>query len=124
MLKHDILQNLLDGNKIVRNGWLDPNNPFKYIEYDSNYNMILVHKDGSFEPHFNTFAIIDEWDVYTEPEWFDEIPPQGVICYVDNNVIDIILSFNKDTRKFSSRYKQYSFANPVINAEIELLFFR
>jgi len=122
MTRREILQWLLDGNRVAKVSWLGTGSPIKCIEYDINTILTLVYKDGMTEQSREVFVNTDEWIQYTEPEWYDDIPSQGTICYVDNTTVDIIYSYNKTTRKFSGLYREHNMANPMAPVEIELLY--
>lgn len=122
MTRKEILQWLLNGNRIAKVSWFGTGSPIKCIEYDVNYIMTLVYKDGMTQQSNEVFSNTDEWVEYNEPEWYDSIPSQGTICYVDNNVVDIIYSYDKITHLFSGLYKDYHMANPMAPVEIELLY--
>jgi hypothetical protein len=122
MTRKEIIQSMLNGDKVAKISWLGDASPIKYIEYDPNAIMTMVYKDGATQPYSEVFANPQEWEIYTEPEWYDNIPSQGTICHVDNDMIDIIYSYNRSTRRFSSLSKTYASANPMIPAEIELLY--
>lgn len=122
MTRKELLQAMLDGERVVKISWLNPETPIKYIEYDTNTIMTMVYKDGARQPYNETFVNTDEWEIYAEPEWFDNIPAQGVICYVDLDKVDIIYQYNRTSKRFYGLYKDYAFANPMIPSEIELLF--
>jgi len=122
MTRKEILQAMLNGDRVSKLAWANPDNPIKYLEYDSNTIMTLVYKDGVTQPHTEVFANTDEWELYTAPEWFDGIPSQGIICYVDQTTVDIIYTYDRVTRKFGGLYKQYSNVNPMSTSEIELLY--
>lgn len=64
-----------------------------------------------------------------EPEWYENIPEKGVLCWVDDsntnpynkNVISVIVKYNSEqNREFSDiRGVPWYYATPLTNEEIE-----
>ena len=123
--KKEILQGLLDGKRYNRHNWRDPMTRFKYIQYDTNYNLMAIYKDDVIEvfSHDNIYNP-EEWEEYAEPEWYDDIPLQGVLCQVDYDSYEVIVEYDYIKRQFiSTSRKRYTTARPLEDLEIQQLFF-
>lgn len=68
----------------------------------------------------------DEWSIYKEPQWYDDIPVCGVLCRVKNKqvsfwYIDLIIGYQYDINKFSGWGDFWDEAEPLdLNSSIRL----
>lgn len=61
-----------------------------------------------------------------DPEWYENIPEHGVLCWVSDTVeknkdtVDRVLRFNNAAEfKFATTFDSWLFATPLTNEEIE-----
>jgi len=64
------------------------------------------------------------WQIYKEPEWHENIPDGGVLCWCkdlesEKEVIDQIRSEGANNGYYSSSYKHWCYAKPLTKREIQ-----
>lgn len=116
----EVLIHLGNGGKIGCDGW--PAYGWVHIANDQ-----LVDEGGN--TGFEMLGSADEYYVYIEPEWYDNIPDKGILCWVgDQSVyfkthIRIITEYTANTlHNFSDGCTPWKSATPLTRDEITDLF--
>ena len=82
----------------------------------------LIAPDGvGYEPHFFK---VEEWEIYKEPEWCENIPDGGVLCWCkdgesDKEVVDIVVEQGSNNGYYTPNFKHWIYAAPLTKKEIQ-----
>lgn len=114
--------------------WLVNGNILKHVNGDL-YKFIdgILHCKSTYAGNFNTFEEISNfknfaynWFKYVEPQWFENIPEQGILCWVwyreEARDLGIVISYDavKDpVYPFETKSSVYKYATPASLEEIE-----
>jgi len=72
-----------------------------------------------------TFRAPDNWDIYKEPKWYENIPEGGVLCWCCKNVdsakyLRIIIKKDNNTSFWDNNKEPWGFAIPLTKQEIQV----
>ena len=68
-----------------------------------------------------SFKLPEDWEPYTEPEWYENIPEKGILCYVSDNEIPFLIKLvcrYKDP-KFITETAEWRKAIPLTKQELQ-----
>jgi hypothetical protein len=110
----EIMQALINGEKITMASW--GIGEYTYLGEHGN----LVNAKGLLAQ----LALADRYIIYKEPNWYDNIPEKGVLCWCwddeeDNRYIDVVLGHRDDEHyKFPTATSSYVNAQPLTKEEV------
>ncbi len=122
MVKHthrEMLQHLLDGGE-----WTNDAGSIRAKLYDDSLTL-----KSSGTNHLVSVNWFENWNIYIEPKWHDNIPPEGILCRVwdnegDEYSFENIIRYNPDVT-YPYRYINidesdfgYRYAEPLNEQEI------
>ena len=112
--QREIYEALLAGETLIHKGGMKA----KLI------NGGFIPSDGYLsQPYFYT---TDNWQIYKEPKWYENIPEGGVLCWCTDGVLnfpEIIVSYKDETERsfsFHSKDSHYQNAKPFTLQEIQV----
>ncbi len=70
------------------------------------------------------FKYVEDWQIYKEPKWYENIPDGGVLCWVKNREDRSFYANPHTIRTFSGShyigYELWLFAKPLTKQEIQV----
>jgi hypothetical protein len=100
------MQHLIDGGRLIYQGVK------KHLDSDGK----LIAEYG--EPI--ALFLISENEIYHEPKWYDNIPGEGVLCWVSDTyqseykIVCLINKYIKEREfKFCSMFSSWTYATPI-----------
>jgi hypothetical protein len=88
--QREIYQALIDGKTLV-----DNSGTTKRIDVVTGF---LIDSQG--DKTEESFYIPENWSEYKEPQWYDKIPEEGILCWVD--------SLEENNKNFCVKIKHFS----------------
>lgn len=114
---NEIYKALLDGKKITHIRWMRR-------EYIHIVDGMVLEEEG--DPYFSFFDDCEHWELYKEPQWYDNIPEGGVLCKNEINgprgweYILVTDYYQGDVAAFVSNIGYVGNVTPLTKEEIQV----
>lgn len=114
----EIMEWLIDGNKIIckENGYI--------IKLNNSGNFARLVNDEYQELAYTPNLAL--FEKYEEPVWYDNIPEQGILCWVNGDLVAIITEFSHTISGVQYKRKNgmmYTIAKPFTYDELMQYFY-